>query len=536
MAAAWSLSRFPDKFDVTVIEPSRVCGGVACTFEHEYAPGETVPVNYGVQGGSPNSHQNTKMMMNHFGYDISFTSLLVSFGQGGNNWKNYDRSDLQEQLKAETKKFGKVLKWIYRLEFITTFMSINRVLKMFSFSDDFRNRMVYPLVALFFGTGNKTPEVSAAVIARVFLDESLSIFNYDEDYLLNQTPTNVSFPNLEDFYETMKEKIAHDHCRFVMGTEVTRVVRDKRGIELTTRPAAAMWRGGSTQEGGRYPIGGGGARCTKGHAEDEARLHAAAMRANPDRNEPVSVQVFESSTNEPLDEGKENGPSDIPAPSTYSVDELIFACPANVAKALLGEGAGFWEKRVLGAVEYYLDLTVTHTDEEYMKRHNDVDGKAFYFIKTYEKRPEFLEMGFELTGYQPELAPLKERGDKIYQTIYLNAEEQDDWTIKDLDEKKVLDRAWWSAFSHTYKHFRRVVPWVWTVQGTRHTWYCGSWTLFNTHDIAICSGFAVAERLGAPYPFPGNKLAAATYDTVLNTSHLKRRRKNSCFGWCFAAH
>ena len=31
------------------------------------------------------------------------------------------------------------------------------------FSADFRHRMVYPLVALFFGTGNQTPAVSAAV-------------------------------------------------------------------------------------------------------------------------------------------------------------------------------------------------------------------------------------------------------------------------------------------------------------------------------------------------------------------------------------
>lgn len=90
-----------------------------------------------------------------------------------------------------------------------------QVLRWWGFSDDFRNEMIFPLVALFFGTGNQvskmradlgtqpgqlgvlerilhgeslsaiwwcvtlldllsqTPHVSAAIIARVFLDPQL---------------------------------------------------------------------------------------------------------------------------------------------------------------------------------------------------------------------------------------------------------------------------------------------------------------------------------------------------------------------------
>ena len=69
-----------------------------------------------------------------------------------------------------------------------------------------------------------------------------------------------------------------------------------------------------------------------------------------------------------------------------------------------------------------------------------------------------------------------------------------------------------------------MVPWTWTIQGHKNTWYAGSWTLFNTHDIAISSGLAAAERLGAPYPFAHNAMATATYDTVLGASHLRHRR------------
>ena len=204
------------------------------------------------------------------------------------------------------------------------------------------------------------------------------------------------------------------------------------------------------------------------------------------------------------------------------VDEVILACPADVALRLLGDGASGLERRVLGGVEYYHDLTVTHTDEKYMASHNDVDGRAIYFIRTHEEKPECLEMGFELTAYQPQLKKRREKtGQAIYQTIFLDKERSSLWSIDKLRPSKVLDRAWWSAFSHTYRHFRRVVPWVWALQGRKRTWFAGSWTLFNTHDIAISSGLAAAERLGAPYPFAHNPLAAATYDTVLGASHLR---------------
>lgn len=48
--------------------------------------------------------------------------------------------------------------------------------------------MVLPLVALFFGTGNQTPSVAAAVIARVFLDPDLRLFDYCPKRLLNSVP------------------------------------------------------------------------------------------------------------------------------------------------------------------------------------------------------------------------------------------------------------------------------------------------------------------------------------------------------------
>ena len=415
MAAAYSLSRFPDKFAVTVIEASSDCGGVACTLTDQ-----GYRLNYGVQGGSPGAHANTVELMKTVGVEVSECRLDVSFGKGEHCWKNYEGRPLQDRLRSETRRFGTVLRWISRLEFVTIFISIDFILRILRFSTDFRQRMVYPLVALFFGTGNQTPKVSAAVIARVFLDPSLAIFQYDPDYLLHQTPTNIAFDDLQGFYSRLRAQIeATGRTRFMMNTRVSKIERGaktREGASVTVHVAAppATWRAGSDQLGGKYPVRGDGPRCTAEYAEEQRQ--GATRRS---------------------------------AEGPLEFDELVLACPADVAAELLGKDASFAERSVLRSVEYFHDLTVTHTDETYMARHNEVDGRAIYFIKTYEQDPALLEMGFDLSAYQPTLRPLRAAGKRIYQSIFLDKSRSDLWTAKEIDSAHIIDRAWWSAFSHT---------------------------------------------------------------------------------------
>lgn len=70
----------------------------------------------------------------------------------------------------------------------------------------------------------------------------------------------------------------------------------------------------------------------------------------------------------------------------------------------------------------------------------------------------------------------------------------------------------------------QLTPWP---QGKRHTHYAGSYTLINTQEIAMMSGLAAAERLGADYPFPDDRLAALQFDMYLKVAHgfTARRRK-----------
>lgn len=53
---------------------------------------------------------------------------------------------------------------------------------------------------------------------------------------------------------------------------------------------------------------------------------------------------------------------------TASFDELILAIDADSALRLLSRQASWFEKRVLGSVKYLYDVTITHSDLDYMKK------------------------------------------------------------------------------------------------------------------------------------------------------------------------
>ena len=49
-------------------------------------------------------------------------------------------------------------------EALLALLPVYALLRLFGLSKDFGERMVYPLTALFFGTGNQTPYVASAIL------------------------------------------------------------------------------------------------------------------------------------------------------------------------------------------------------------------------------------------------------------------------------------------------------------------------------------------------------------------------------------
>lgn len=72
-----------------------------------------------------------------------------------------------------------------------------------------------------------------------------------------------------------------------------------------------------------------------------------------------------------------------------------------------------------------------------------------------------------------------------------------------------------------------VVPWMWLLNGKKHTTFAGSWTLVNAHEVAIVSGVAAAVSLGATYPddLEKDSFAYTAFKAYYLLSHGKRYKK-----------
>lgn len=229
MSAAWSLSRYPDRFDVTVCEKNAQAGGVATTERLEVMPGVFCDVNDGVQGGS-SSYRNSIRLHREVGYEPSPVNMRVSFGQDTRAWTNYlpaDENGIEiQRLESEIRRFGRYLRLISWLEPIFIFIPIWLTARLFCLSTRFTNAMLYPLTALFFGTGNQTANVSSALVARVFLDPDLKLFDYNPQRLLASQADMFAFDKLGQIYRDLVEKcreISHGQTKFYFSRPIKRI-------------------------------------------------------------------------------------------------------------------------------------------------------------------------------------------------------------------------------------------------------------------------------------------------------------------------
>ena len=230
-----------------------------------------------------------------------------------------------------------------------------------------------------------------------------------------------------------------------------------------------------------------------------------------------------------------------PTAATETFDDLVLAVLADDAKKLLGKTATWKEKFVLGGARFFDDITITHSDSKYFASNYETsfnpdlcakpkseaqdkqikfakkeipkndDGepagyRPMYFTHSYPEDPQKIEMAFDCTNYQhqfrkdndAEIAPIPFEN-HVFQSIFLDKTHRNLWTIDQIDESKVIEKKWWHQLGHRWQHYVRVVPGMMFINGKNRTWFAGSWTLVNMHELACVSGIAAAYRLGAEY-------------------------------------
>lgn len=521
-SCAATLANHPDKFKVTIIERMGVCGGQATSIPLNKEQYGASWMNDGVQGGSP-AFKHTGHFFRKYGHDWHPVKLQVAFGRGESFWTNVFPSQLVSQFAGDIRKFGTVLKIIKYTMPVLGLVPIRIMLRMFFFSKDFGDKMVYPLIALFLGTGNQTANVSCAILERLFDDPNMKLWDYDAGTLLPNLPTMVTFPKLSDFYADWEADLRARGVDIRLNTDVQEIVqRSSAGVVMSTRPFNPQ-------------------------LNDKARQFAPQCIHEP--------------------HGEWTGP----ASSTETFDELVMCVLADDAKRLLGRTASWREKFVLGGAKFFDDITITHSDPAYFSKvyethfnadlaaepknadqqkqldfatgkiDKNADGvpsgfRPMYFTHSYPADPKKIEMSFDATNYQHQFrVPTDERGTAkadaedpgkppvpyekhVFQSIFLDKNNADLWTMKDIDPAKVIESKWWHQLGHRWQHYVRVVPGMMFLNGRNRTHFAGSWTLVNMHELACVSGIAAAYRLGADYEV-FDEFAETFFSNYLLLSH-----------------
>ncbi|KAI1420359.1 FAD dependent oxidoreductase [Xylaria sp. FL1777] len=468
MSTAYHLSQHRDKFDVTLIDAVDYCGGQAFSIPLDKARHGASWCNQGVQGGSYIFH-HTMTMFARQGYRADPVKLQVSFGKDDTFWTNMFPTELLARHGTEVARLATVLRLMRWFEVFFALLPLRLVFKLFLFSDEFIEAVVLPMTALFLGTGNATPEVPAIMFERLCTSPTYGMwYKPDRNTVVNNQPPMVVFPNLSEFYEAWRKDLVSRGVAVRLSTELTEIVqRDKRGVVVKLKP--------------RTPV-------PDHHNPNDADLNA-----------PVSHEAF---------------------------DEIVLCCLADKAKEVLGRTASWREKRVLGSAKFSDDITITHNDADYMKKHyenfyredlavaktsgadqtsrlNYAVGnfRPMYYIKMYAQDRTKLEMCFDTTNYQsqfPENVPFERH---VFQTIYLNkARDRHLWSDGEIRQERVIRQDWWHQLCHSYTHYLFVVQWMMFLQARRHTRFAAAWTLVNAHEVAVISGLAAAVDLGAEYP------------------------------------
>lgn len=130
-----------------------------------------------------------------------------------------------------------MLKIIRCFELIFALIPIKYLMKMFFFSEEFTNAIALPMVALFLGTGNATPEVPSIIMERLCTSPTYGMW-YPADKLsvASNLPPMVVFPNFSVFYEDWRKDLIRRGVNVRLSTECTSIVkRNKSGVVVTLK-------------------------------------------------------------------------------------------------------------------------------------------------------------------------------------------------------------------------------------------------------------------------------------------------------------
>ena len=167
-------------------------------------------------------------------------------------------------------------------------------------------------------------------------------------------------------------------------------------------------------------------------------------------------------------------------------DQVVLACHADQALALLGNSASALERNLLSAFDYLPNRALLHQDDALMPRRRAAWASWNYMAEPSDAPTRRVSLTYwmnRLQNIDPSL-PL---------FLSLNP-------LREPDPAEVLADL-------TYRHplfdgdaldAQEMLP---TIQGQDRVWFCGSYCGYGFHEDGLQAGLTVAAELGAPAPW-----------------------------------
>ena len=170
-------------------------------------------------------------------------------------------------------------------------------------------------------------------------------------------------------------------------------------------------------------------------------------------------------------------------------DACVFACHADETLQLLADGDAH-ERALLGAFRYTTNRAVLHTDPSFMPRRRRI-WTSWNYLGTQGESGRELAVTYWMNALQPLDTPR-------------------DYFVTLNPHRPIAPGEFITSIDYQHPQFDQAAidaqRRLWSLQGRRRSWFCGSYFGYGFHEDGLQSGLAVAELLGGvrrPWAVPG---------------------------------
>jgi predicted NAD/FAD-binding protein len=175
-------------------------------------------------------------------------------------------------------------------------------------------------------------------------------------------------------------------------------------------------------------------------------------------------------------------------------NEVILTTNFRITSNIL-EDLSIMEKNIFSGIEYSELKTIIHDDKSNLPTSFFMDGQPVSIVQESHVTTPFK------SGDSPS---------SLHEIFIAGTQNKEDIPV---DKNKIYETRY-SLLEHLTPDSLIAKSHIQYIQGLKHTWYCGLSTVPVLAEFCLTSGFVIAERLGASYPFASDDKAYVNFESM----------------------